>query len=67
MKVKALKVMAPMTLNYITEGKEYNVIREHEVPFKHLVDIIDDQGDSITIVVSDTQVCAHMVDWEVVQ
>lgn len=67
MKVKATKVMALSALKYVTEGKMYDSVCCFKTDRGLILDIIDDEGDRISVLVSDTRDCAHGVKWEVVE
>ena len=66
MKVKATEVKSLSALNYVTVGKLYDVVRCFEHDRGLILDVIDDEGDEISVLVSDTINCAHGVKWEVV-
>ncbi len=68
MKVKAIKIEDSSALDYLTEGKLYEVVYCSNRKFGDLVlDIIDDLGEMISILVSDGPSCAHGVKWEIVE
>lgn len=68
MKVKAVKIEALSALYYLTEGKLYEVLYCFNRKSGDLVlDIIDDVGDMISVLVSDDSSCAHGVKWEIVE
>lgn len=64
MKVKATKVTWLHTLDYVTEGKVYDV---QDPTADGLGWVVDDVGDSIFIDFSDDGECAHGVKWEIVE
>lgn len=64
MKVKANKVTWLHTLDYVTEGKVYDV---HNPTTSGLGWVVDDVGDSILIDFSDEGECYHGVKWEIVE
>lgn len=63
MKVKATKVTVLSALEYITEGKVYDV----QVCYGGVGWIVDDVGDSILINFRGYEECAHGVKWEIVE
>lgn len=64
MKVKATKVTGLHTLDYVTEGKVYEVLNPTT---SALGWVIDDVGDDILIDFSDEGECYHGVKWEIVE
>lgn len=67
MKVKATEVTALSALKYVTEGKVYDVVCCFKQDTGPILDIIDDEGDRISVLVSDTRNCDHGVKWEIVE
>lgn len=63
MKVKATKVTGLHTLDYVTEGKVYDV----QGNYYGKGWIVDDVGDSILINFRGYEECAHGVKWEIVE
>lgn len=64
MKVKAVEVTWLPTLDYVTEGKVYDV---YNPTARNLGWVVDDVGDSILIDFSDKGECYHGVKWEIVE
>ena len=64
MKVKATKVTGLHTLDYVTEGKVYEV---YNPTTSGLGWVVDDDGDSILIDFSDEGECYRGVKWEIVE
>lgn len=64
MKVKANKVTVLSALEYVTEGKVYDV-QDPTADGRGWV--VDDVGYSIFIDFSDDGECAHGVKWEIVE
>ena len=64
MKVKATKVTGLHTLNYVTEGKVYEV---RNPTTSGLGWVVCDDGDPILIDFSDECECCHGVKWEIVE
>lgn len=65
MKVKATKVTGLYTLDYVTEGKVYDVYNPSYA--NGIGWVVDDVGDSILIDFSDEGECGHGVKWEIVE
>lgn len=65
MKVKATKVTGLHTLDYVTEGKVYDVYNPSYT--SGIGWVVDDGGDSILIDFSDEGECCHGVKWEIVE
>lgn len=65
MKVKAAKVTGIHTLDYVTEGKVYDVYNPSYT--SGIGWVVDDVGDSILIDFSDEGECCHGVKWEIVE
>lgn len=65
MKVKATKVTGLHTLDYVTEGKVYDVYNPSYT--SGIGWVVDDVGDSILIDFSAEGECCHGVKWEIVE
>lgn len=65
MKVKATKVTGLHTLDYVTEGKVYDVYNPSYT--SGIGWVVDDVGDFISIDFSDEGECCHGVKWEIVE
>lgn len=65
MKVKATKVTGIHTLDYVTEGKVYDVYNPSYT--SGIGWVVDDVGDSILIDFSEEGECCHGVKWEIVE
>lgn len=65
MKVKATKVTGLHTLDYVTEGKVYDVYNLSYT--RGMGWVVGDDGDSILIDFSDEGECCHGVKWEIVE
>ena len=67
MKVKAVKIEVLSAFYYLTEDKVYDVLYSFTRKSGDLaLDIVDDLGEVITVLVSDKSSCAHGVKWEIV-
>ena len=64
MKVKAAKILWLAALDYVTEGKVYDVCNPTT---SGLGWVVDDVGDSVLINFSDEGECYHGVKWEIVE